>query len=174
MNVVLEKWPDSYDLLNDLYASADQSHCLVRLPVPLPGEQTEGYLKIIREEQNEGRPFHCFAIKLSGTVIGKAELTCDPDGTAEMDIILKKEYCGKGYGTAAVNLLCEMAQENRWCRQVEAYADSENLPALNMLAKAGFRRYRSFRADVMSGSERTYRIEQRKGYEYIRTLEQLW
>ncbi|MCR4949977.1 MAG: GNAT family N-acetyltransferase [Solobacterium sp.] len=172
--ITLEKWPDSYDLLNDLYANADQTHCLVRLPVPLPEGQTENYLKIIREERNEDRPFHCFAILLDGQIIGKTELTCDTEGYAELDIILKQASCGKGYGTQALMMLCEKAKENRWCRQIHAYTDSENLPALKMLTKTGFRRYRAFKADVMSGNEGTYRIETRKGYEYIKVLEEQW
>ena len=165
----LETWPaDDGSLLEALYEKTDQSHCLVQLPVPLPKQQTENYLRVIRSSDNDGKPFVCFAILLDGRLIGKTELTRYNDGSAELDIIISREYCNKGNGTEALNALITHVFAEDWCHMIRAYTALENRAALKMLAKAGFRPGGTFAADIMVPDGTSYKIETKKGLECIR------
>ena len=92
----LEQWPqNTEEALIDLYRDTDQSLCLVRVNTDAK-EQTDNYIRIIETGDNEGKPFLCQAVYLDERLIGKAELTRYEDDSAELDIVLRSEYCGKG------------------------------------------------------------------------------
>ena len=170
--IALKKWTDvHHDALENLYENVDQSRCLIQLMVPLPKEQTEKYIHAIQTGIVDGKPFLCFAITLDDEIIGKTELSRYPNNAAEIDIVLQKEYTGKGYGTKALQQLYTYVQKTSWCNAIYAYVSSENIPAGKMFARAGYALGRPFQADVMVPVDGNYRMETKKGYEFIIDVE---
>ena len=163
--ITLNALPVNYEILNDLYEHTDQSFCLNRVAVPLDEDSTRNYFLAVRSGINNGMPFDAKGIFLDGTLIGKAERTVYEDGSAELDLIIRKEYCGNGYGTEALKqFLTQSAQCTSFC----AYIESSNLPAARVLEKTGFRAERKFLADVMTPQSGTYALRIVEGTEYIR------
>jgi RimJ/RimL family protein N-acetyltransferase len=108
----LEKFPYlRKEPLEELYAEADQSFCLVHLPVPLPLNSTRKYLLAVRRELADGKPFLCYAIVLDDQIIGKIEVTKDHNDDAELDLIMKTAYANQGYGTEALRQLKDLLNE---------------------------------------------------------------
>ena len=169
--IELKPWPLSYEAMNSLYADADQSKCLVQLSVPLERAATFRYLQAVNTGVSNGRPFIACAIMLDETLIGKIELSRYESYDSELDIILKKQYCRKGYGSKALALLEETVREKNWCRSIYAYVDTENIPAGKMLAKNGYEIGRFFSADVMIPSEGNYIMRTRRGCEMRKIFE---
>ncbi|MBR4164111.1 MAG: GNAT family N-acetyltransferase [Solobacterium sp.] len=170
--IELKKWSDvSHEALEDLYENVDQSRCLVQLMVPLPKEQTEKYINAIQTGIVDDKPFLCFAITLDDKIIGKTELSRYPNNAAEIDIVLKKEYTGKGYGAEAIQQLYTYVQKTSWCNAIYAYVSTENIPAGKLFARAGYALGRPFQADVMVPVDGNYRMETKKGYEFIIDVE---
>ncbi len=164
----LEKWPYlRKNELEDLYANADQSHCLVRLPVPLPLSSTRNYMRAVRTESTNGRPFLCFAVYLDDQVIGKIEASKDEEENGETDLILKQAYTGKGYGTEAMKQFLQLLAEKQWCRSLAAYTDRDNTAMIRLLEKTGFDKGRGFAADVMIPDYGTYTMKTVRGIEYV-------
>lgn len=163
--ITLNSLPINYEVLNDLYEHTDQSFCLNRVAVPLDEDSTRNYFLAVRSGINNGMPFDAKGIFLDGKLIGKAERTIYEDGSAELDLIIRKEYCGNGYGTEALNrFLTQAAQCTSFC----AYIESSNLPAARVLEKSGFHAKRNFLADVMTPQSGTYALRTVEGTEYIR------
>ena len=163
--ISLKPWPLSYEAMNSLYARADQSKCLVQLIVPLERANTFRYLQAVQSGFSNGKAFLCRAIMLDDTLIGKIELSRYESFDSELDIILQKEYCAKGYGKAALKLLEEEVKESGWCRSIYAYVDTENIAAGKMLAASGYELTRFFSADVMIPYEGSYILKTRRGAE---------
>ncbi|MBR3356514.1 MAG: GNAT family N-acetyltransferase [Solobacterium sp.] len=171
MSIQLVSWhPEMRQELQDLYAAVDQSFCLVQLPVPLQKPQTDAYLEGVRTGQMDGNPFHCFAVMKEDELIGKIELTVQEDRFAELDVILKKEMCGKGYGKQAVSAMIGLAARKQWCRGICAYTVRENLAMQAVLVSAGFQSRRSFTADVIVPNGSSYYLRQFEGIEYVRMI----
>ena len=164
----LEKWPTQrMDALKELYEHADQSHCLVRIRVPLDVSATRNYFRAIRSENVNGKPFLCYAIHLDDAIIGKIEASKDIEEDGELDLILKKEYSLQGYGTEALRQFMKMLEEKQWCRRMTAYVDSENKAMIRVLEKNGFEKKRNFCADVMAPSGNAYSLRIVAGSEYV-------
>ena len=171
MNLHLEPWKYSMrQELEDLYAAADQSGCLVQLPVPLQKPQTDAYLEGVRTGQIDGNPFFCFAVMADNDLIGKIEITVQEDRFAELDVILRKDMCGKGYGKQAVTALIGLAARRQWCRGICAYAADENRAVQEVLVSTGFQPQRTFAADVLVPAGSSYYLKQCQGTEYIRMI----
>lgn len=169
--ISLKPWPLSYEAMNELYAHADQSKCLVQLPVPLDKANTFRYLKAVQSGFSNSKPFLARAVYLDDLLIGKIELSRYESHDSELDIILRKEYCAKGYGRQALKLLEEEVTESGWCRSVYAYVDTENTPAGKMLAASGYELNRFFSADVMIPHDGTYILKTRRGAEMRKIFE---
>lgn len=164
----LEKWPYlRKEPLEELYAQADQSFCLVHLPVPLPLNSTRHYLLAVRRELADGKPFLCYAVYLDDQIIGKIEVTKDPDEDAELDLILKTAYVRQGYGTEALRQLKDLLVEKHWCKRITAYVNADNQAMIAVLNKNDFTEGRPFQADVVVPQAGTYRLQTVKGQEYI-------
>ena len=164
----LEKWPTQrMDALKELYEHADQSHCLVRIRVPLDVSATRNYFRAIRSENVNGKPFLCYAILLDDTIIGKIEASKDINEDGELDLILKKEYSLQGYGTEALRQFMKMLEEKQWCRRLTAYVDSDNKAMIRVLEKNGFEKKRNFCADVMAPSGNAYSLRTVAGSENV-------
>ncbi len=166
--IILRRWPDhSEEMLNDLYAHVNQKYCLTRLTCPLPPEATERYLQAVRTGFVNGKPFVCFLILLDDIPIGKTELTRYENGIAEVDIVIREEYTGNGYGREAMRQLLNYVDEAGWCSGVSAYIDKDNAHARRMFLRAGFRQTRGFEADIMTPVNGKYVLKTRTGYEYL-------
>ena len=170
--IELRDWQLSYEVMNSLYHKVDQSHCLVQLAVPLERANTFRYLQAVQAGNSNGKPFIAKGIWLDGTLIGKIELSRYDSMDAELDIVIAKEYCSKGYGRQAVALLEQMVRKTGWCRSIYAYVDTANIPAGKMLAACGFEIGRFFSADVMVPYEGTYAIKTARGCEMRKIFEE--
>lgn len=165
--IILTNWPDETEkTLMELYENVDQSNCLVTVNIS-SHQQTENYIRIIKSGDNDGKPFLCRAVCLDDQLIGKAELTRYDDNSAELDIVLRREYCGRGYGTKAVVDLVYTVIGMNWCSKIRAYVSAANKPAGRMLMKVGFKPLRKFKADIMVPAENTYSLKEQDGYEFI-------
>lgn len=169
--ITLKPWPLSYEAMNSLYAQSDQSFCLVQLPVPLDKANTFRYLRAVQSQNADGKPFLCRSIQLDEQLIGKIELSRYETMDAELDIILKKDFCFKGYGREALRQMEELVKEMNWCRSVYAYVDTGNIPAAKMLAGSGYEIGRFFSADVMIPDQGSYILKTRRGCEMRKIFE---
>ncbi len=169
--IELKPWPLSYEAMNTLYASADQSQCLVQLGIPLDRANTFRYLQSVNAGESNGKPFRAYAVMLDETLIGKIELSRYESGDSELDIILKKQYCHQGYGSQALRLLEEMVRKENWCRSIYAYVDTANIPAGRLLASNGYEISRFFSADVMIPQQGNYVMRTRRGCEMRKIFE---
>lgn len=169
--IELKPWPLSYEAMNTLYSNADQSHCLVQLPVPLERANTFRYLQAVQSENSNGKPFLCRSIWLDEQLIGKIELSRYESYDAELDIILRKEFCHQGYGREALLVMEQLVREQEWCRSIYAYVDTENIAAGKMLAACGYEIGRFFSADVMIPSGGQYILRTRRGCEMRKIFE---
>jgi diamine N-acetyltransferase len=84
----------------------------------------------------------CFIIMVDGNEVGQVNYNAIfPDGTwTELDIWLVDEtYTGKGYGTAAINLLCDFLKKEFGCQKFYMQPSRRNPRAIRAYEKAGFR-----------------------------------
>ena len=162
----LKPIPIRYEWLNDLYEQTDQTCCLNRVMIPLDEEFTRNYFLAVRTGNNGGFPFLAFAVSAGGKDIGKAELTLQEDGRAELDLILKKDWCHRGYGTLALQKLIETAKARGFSKGIAAYVNEEHEVMKRLLEHAGFEKGRSFRADVLTPSGRSFAVKEVRGREY--------
>ena len=164
----LEQWPyNAAEQLSLLYAQADQSGCLVQLPVPLPYENTVRYISGIQHNEMDGKPFLCRAIYEDDICIGKIELTRYEDMTAEIDIILRREWCHQGFGSEALWQMIELVRSTGWCTRIHAYVDTSNIAAGKLFAKNGFAIGGFFNADVLTNVNSEYVMVKKRGCEMI-------
>lgn len=165
----LEQWPYTRkEPLADLYENADQSLCLVQLPLPLSISETRNYLRAVRTESVSGRAFICCAVYADSELIGKIEASRDEEGEAELDLILKRQYAGRGYGTEALRQFLALLKEKDWHQRMTAYVNRDNIAMIRILEKNGFARTREFTADVMVPTDGKYVMKTIRGYEYLR------
>ena len=169
----LVSWNYTKKDLEDLYAHTDQSHCLVALPIPLPEQKTEQYMQALQAGTVNGKTFLCFGILSDDTLIGKIDLFRSDDMSAELDIVIRREYTGQGNGTEALRQLLYRLNVTGWCFSIHAYTDSENIPAGKAFRKAGFHPSRRFKADVVTEHEGIYKMKNVLGIEYSYILENL-
>lgn len=163
----LKPFPIRYEELNDLYAAVDQSCCLNSVPVPLDEAMTRSFFLAVRTGNNNGEPFRCQAVVLNGTIIGKVELTKHDETTAELDLILRKDYANQGNGTAALEQLIRQIADDHWCSVIEAYVRSDNEAMKRVLAKNHFVKGRTFQADVVTPVNGSYTLRSVTGEEYV-------
>lgn len=166
--ITLNELPIRYEELNDLYEHTDQSFCLNKVAVPLDEDTTRGYFMMVRSHSNNGMPFAAKGIYWDRTLIGKIERTVYDNGCAELDIILRKEYCGKGYGTEALRQFLALPETENECMTFCAYVEEDNIAAQKALEKTGFEAKRQFKADVVTPQAGTYILRTVNGIEYIR------
>ncbi len=170
-SVILKPWPyPGMEELCSLYEQVDQRYCLVALPVPLSPVSSAAYLKAVHSGTTGEKELLTRAVMLGDELIGKIELNRDADGSAEADIVLKRQYTGKGYGAEAFRQLTGFVKEEGWCDLITAYVHKENIHARRMFRKAGMRETRPFRADVLIPDDGKYILKPVEGYEYILPL----
>lgn len=83
---------------------------------------------------------HCFIIELEGNSIGQVNYNAiHDDGITEMDIWLAgQEYTGHGYGTLAIELLCDHLVDTGLCSRFLIAPSLRNTRAIRSYMKAGF------------------------------------
>ena len=166
--ITIQKWPtDSIEPLNDLYKDVDQTYCLVHLSSPLPINEAYHYLHAIREEIVNDKPFLCFGIYLNQESIGKVEVSRYPTNEAELDIVIKKQHTGEGYGTKAITLLINHLNENNWCKSIHAYVHEDNIPIRKILEKNGFKPSQKFKTDIATYDDGIYSMKEITGVSYV-------
>ncbi|MBQ9328244.1 MAG: GNAT family N-acetyltransferase [Solobacterium sp.] len=164
--ISLNAFPINYEVLNDLYAHCDQRYCLNAVSVPLEEESTRAYFLGVRTGVLDGKRFYSFSVDLNQTLIGKIELSIYPEGIGEVDLILRSEETGKGYGTDTMKQLLEKITKESLCEEVYAYVHDENEAMKRLLEHTGFHEGRTFVADVMTPDQGMYRLTSVKGKEY--------
>ncbi len=162
----LKPVPIRYEWLSDLYEQVDQTFCLNQIPLPLDEAFSRNYFLAVRTGRNNGFPFLAFAVTSGKKGLGKAELTRQEDGRAELDLILKQEFCHQGYGTQALQRLIEKAKEDRFCNGIAAYVNEEHTAMKKLLENAGFKKGRQFTADVLTPGGGAFRVKEVRGREY--------
>lgn len=73
-----------------------------------------------------------------GHPLGQVRFDRQPDGSAETDISIARDYRGRGMGTQALGLACESFRESGKARRIVAFIKPENAPSLKAFEKAGF------------------------------------
>ena len=79
--------------------------------------------------------------KQSGAFIGNIELMDVNDGVAELGIALTAKMQNKGYGTEAVSALAAYGFERLGLERIFLRTNPENLRAIRVYEKCGFREY---------------------------------
>lgn len=167
--IQIEKWKTTdAQTLEELYSNVDQSHCLVALPIPLPKEQTDRYMEIMETGINGELVFECRKVLMEGKIIGKIDLNRYPNGGAELDIVLRKEYTGKGIGTECMLMLEDDLKKSSFASHVHAYVRLDNIAMVKVLERTGFVPGRRFEAEVYSYEANGPMFA--KGREYIKAL----
>lgn len=162
--------PIRYEWLNDLYEQTDQSFCLNRVPVPLNEEFSRRYFHAVQSGMNGGLPFRAWEILADHQSVGKAELTLEEDGKAEVDLILRRTWTGKGIGSQVLELLKREAADWHRCNAIAAYVREDHVIMRHVLEKTGFQSRRRFSADIVTPDEAAYRVTTAFGREYILNL----
>lgn len=84
----------------------------------------------------------CFIIEVNGEPVGQInhdKINYD-DNSTELDIWLKNSrYTGKGYGSDAIETLCNFLKEKFDCKKFIISPSRRNLRAIHTYRKAGFR-----------------------------------
>jgi RimJ/RimL family protein N-acetyltransferase len=58
--------------------------------------------------------------------------------TAEIGIIIKKEFHGKGIGSASINRICDFIFKNFNFKSIKAFIREDNIASINMFEKCSF------------------------------------
>lgn len=73
-----------------------------------------------------------------GHPMGQARFDRQPDGSAEIDISLSKEYRGRGVGLQALRLACETFRAGTPMARIVAAIKPENIASVRIFQKGGF------------------------------------
>ncbi|WP_335932443.1 GNAT family N-acetyltransferase [Streptomyces sp. PTD5-9] len=93
------------------------------------------------ERRHEDQDRDDFLVVLAdGTPIGHAALTEQDlaDGTAEAEVVLSARHRRRGYGTAVLDALADLAFGELPLYRLEAFTHTDNTAALAVLARSGF------------------------------------
>ena len=159
-------------ILEDIYKNVNQTNCLVQIQTPMPVEQLELYLQAIESGKVKDKEFICFGVYKDDAIIGKIELSKYPDGSGELDLVIKEKYCNQKYGEEALKQLEEYVKENFWCKRIVAYVNQENIAMIQLLRKCNYLKGRQFQADIMVPIDDTYQLKEVKGLEFYKQLQQ--
>ena len=170
--IELKKMVADASIIEDIYANVNQENCLVQLKTPLPTDQLQQYLQAIEVGKVKDKPFICFGIYQDDAVVGKIELSRYEDGSAELDLVLKEEYCNQKIGREALNQLEEYVKENFWCKRIVAYVNEENEAMIHLLNACKYIETKPFKADIMVLNEGEYQLKTIQGIEFTKQLQQ--
>lgn len=93
------------------------------------------------EDKSTQSGTYIFAIESNGEFCGYIQLveTNKVDGFSTLGINLLNEFQGKGVGRASVEKLHEFAKERLLLRKILLYVRSDNLAAINLYEKIGYK-----------------------------------
>ncbi|MBI3697225.1 MAG: GNAT family N-acetyltransferase [Acidobacteria bacterium] len=124
--------PADRELLLAMYGSFEPLGVAQGLP-PRSEEASQTWIDhALQEEMNVG------AFSAAGEPAGHAFLAAAEPGVAELAVFVHQSFRGRGIGTALVRAVLAAA-ENKGLRRVWAQTSSDNVPALRMLKRCGFR-----------------------------------
>lgn len=94
------------------------------------------------EEQKRGQCRYYLARNSSGDIVGRVNLV-DIEmranlRTASLGYRIGERFCGKGYATLAVSLVCEKAKYELNIHQLKAMVSVQNVGSQRVLEKSGF------------------------------------
>ena len=130
------EWLTNSDITRYMFGPPLYPDC----PVPDWDEFIEGYPDYFF---NSSKPKHgrCFVIELEGEAIGQInhDLISGPDNSTELDIWMKdSRFTSRGYGTDAINTLCDYLTKEFNCREFRIVPSRRNTAAVKAYKKAGF------------------------------------
>lgn len=102
------------------------------------------YQKLLQDEGNYFFKTICVIMRKSdNTIVGSACFKTIPNEDKETEIGygLNTEYCGNGYMTECVQLMCSYAFENG-VDGVIAETNKDNIKSQNVLKRCGFKKYK--------------------------------
>ena len=113
-------------------------------------------------EANETGPFGFYKVTVPAadgeTYIGMGALNRNEDGAFEIEYMLLPRFWNRGYGTALVETLLQMAEASGPNQTVEAITDPDNTYSKRILEHAGFVLVKQYRNDEGEPAE-LYRKE---------------
>jgi [ribosomal protein S5]-alanine N-acetyltransferase len=80
-------------------------------------------------------------------------ITSKEHRTAEFGIVVGRAYWGKGFGTAAAQLVTRYGFDTLGLAEIQAEVLQRNVASLRLLEKTGFQRLREIPGDPQSGGE---------------------
>ncbi len=102
-------------------------------------------------EANAEGPFGFYKVLVPGTdnetYIGMGALNRNEGGALEIEYMLLPRFWNRGYGTALVETLLQMAEASGLSRTVEAITDPGNTYSKRILRHAGFALVKQFKND---------------------------
>ena len=124
--------PADREMLVSMYGSFDPLGVAQGLP-PRSEEARRSWIDhALQEEINVG------AFSPAGEPAGHAFLAAAEPGIAELAVFVHQSFRGRGIGTALVRAVLAAA-EKKGLRRIWAQTSSDNVPALRMLKRCGFR-----------------------------------
>ena len=112
---------------------------------PYPAEQETEW---VRTNLREKKPIFSMLEKESGEFIGNIELMNVKDGAGELGIAITAAKQNRGYGTEAITALMRYAKTRMGLGRISLRAFPENLRALRVYEKCGFREVGRTEEDV--------------------------
>ncbi len=92
----------------------------------------------------------CFVIELGGQAIGQVNYNEIENARTELDIwMFEEKYCGHGYGSEALRLLCDYLQSRLRVQGFYIKPSASNPRAIRAYEKAGFRRTALFEKEAL-------------------------
>ena len=106
-------------------------------------EEARSFFQVILSCNNENSPYGFYKVLLQDNneseYVGMGALTWNEDYNAvEIEYMLLPQHWNKGYGTALVNLLLQMAKEMQENVDIIAITDPMNTFSKRILERAGF------------------------------------
>ena len=86
--------------------------------------------------------------------------------SAELDLIIKDEYTGRGYGRQAVEQFQTELLKTGWANRITAYVAVNHTRMIRVLEETRFEPKRTFAADVVTPQNGTYALRTVNGVEY--------
>ncbi len=98
---------------------------------------TERHGAMLAEQEVGIGAFHVLVAE-DGAVVGRFNLFCIADSTANLGYRVAQDVAGRGVATAAVRELCQLAAARYGLRTLRAATSRENAASQKVLTKSGF------------------------------------
>src|SRR3954464_13134429 len=96
---------------------------------------------------------HYWTITEKGEAVGSVDLSLIQDGAAELGFLVRRDHWGRGLASEAAAAVAGHGLKDIGLRRIVAVVQNENIPAVRVLEKIGFRQVER-RAVVLPSGER--------------------